>query len=72
MTAGHRPYAKVFSTRLVQQKVSHIWIYDVPAQLGKIIGVPSGTNKSYLLARQNEGWIVKGSWPHPLQTENHK
>ena len=72
MTAGHRPYPKVLSTRLVQQKVSHIWIYDVPAQLGKIIGVPSGTNKSYLLARQNEGWVIKASWPHPFQAGNHK
>ena len=72
MTAGHRPYAKVLSTRLVQQKVSHIWIYDVPAQLSETIGVPSGTNKSYLLTRQNDGWIVKGSWPHPLQTGLHK
>jgi hypothetical protein len=72
MTAGHKPYAKVLSTRLAQQKVSHIWIYDVPAQLSKIIGVPSGTNKSYLIARQNDRWIVKGSWPQPLQTGNHK
>jgi hypothetical protein len=72
MTAGHRPYAKVLSTRLAQQKVSHIWIYDVPAPLSMVIGVPSGTNRSYLLARQNEAWVVKGSWPHPLQAGNNK
>jgi hypothetical protein len=72
MSAGHRPYAKILSTRIAQQKVSHIWIYDVPARLGKIIGVPSGTNKSYLLSRQNGGWTVKGRWPHPTQAENYK
>jgi len=70
MTAGHRPYAKTLSTRLAQLKASHIWIYDVPSQLSNIIVVPSGTNKSYLLVRQKDRWIVKGSWPHPSQPEN--
>jgi hypothetical protein len=72
MSAWHRPFAKSLSTRLAQQNVSHIWIYDIPAQLVEIIGVPSGTNKSYLLSRENEGWIVKGRWPHPTKAGNDK
>ncbi len=72
MTAGHRPYAKTLSTRLAKLKVSHIWIYDVLPQLGSIVGVPSGTNRSYLLKRKDSGWAVQGSWPHPLTVDENK